>query len=254
MATGGGSTLFRQIAATLGDAIRTGTYRVGSLLPTEAELARRFGVSRHTVRDALSELRALGLIESRQGRGSVVIRAQARTIYTQSYSSVEELTRFAQGTPLRSVTVDDTTVGAEFAAVLRGREGQGYVLINGLRFDESSATRTPVGSVEVYVDAAYPRIRDHLVGLKTSVAETLEGLYDIRIGRIEQEITVEQLDDTRAELLNVLPGTPAMLITRWYTGTNGRIFEIAFSHYPIGRFAYRNVLLRETPERPSAGR
>lgn len=244
----GSGPLFRQIAETLSDAIRTGTYTVGTLLPTEAELARRYGVSRHTVRNALAELRTQGLIESRQGRGSAVIRVETRTIYTQSYSSVEELTRFAKGMPLRSVRFEDVTADADLAATLRGREGQGYLMIHGLRFDENCAAGTPVGSVEVYVDATYHRIRDHLGNLEISVAETLEGLYDLRIGRIEQEITVEQLDDTKADLLGVATGTPAMLISRWYTGTNGRVFEIAFSHYPIGRFAYRNVLVRETAE------
>jgi DNA-binding GntR family transcriptional regulator len=245
VATGTG-TLFRQIALALGDAIEAGVHPVGSLLPTEADLARRHGVSRHTVRDALAELRARGLIESRQGKGSVVVRDRARTTYTQSYSSVEELTRFAKGMPLRAVTVSDVVADAALAGLLRGREGQGYIRIRALRFDEPDGRGTPAGYVEAWVDATYGRIRDHLGDLKMSVAETLEGLYDLRIARIEQEITVEHLEAAAAAALKVPPGTPAMLIRRWYAGTNGRIFEVAFSHYPIGRFAYRNVLMRET--------
>ncbi|MEZ5863088.1 MAG: GntR family transcriptional regulator [Geminicoccaceae bacterium] len=51
-------SLFRQIADPLADAIASGELPVGSRLPTEATLARRHGVSRHTVREALGELRA----------------------------------------------------------------------------------------------------------------------------------------------------------------------------------------------------
>ncbi|NJP41854.1 GntR family transcriptional regulator [Actinacidiphila epipremni] len=44
----------------------------GAALPSEATLTARFGVSRWTVRQALTELETAGLIETRQGRGRFV--------------------------------------------------------------------------------------------------------------------------------------------------------------------------------------
>lgn len=238
-------SLFRQIAASLADAIESGELPVGTRLPTEATLARRHGVSRHTVREALGELRAQGLIESRQGRGSVVIRARAQTIYTQAYSSIDDLTRVARGMPLHPTRVGEVTADAALAGLLRGSPGRRYIHIEALRFASDDTTTTPAGHVEVFVDGTFGRIRDHLQDLRVAVAEKLEELYDLRIVRIEQEITVEALGTAHAATLDVAPGTPALLIRRWYSAANGRIFEIAISRYPVGRFAMRNVLTRE---------
>ncbi|MCP1356124.1 FadR/GntR family transcriptional regulator [Aneurinibacillus migulanus] len=52
--------------------IETGQLPPGAKLPTEMELAARFGVSRIPIREALSVLRAAGVISSRQGGGSYV--------------------------------------------------------------------------------------------------------------------------------------------------------------------------------------
>ena len=46
-------------------------------LPTESELAATFGVSRPTIREALSRLRSDGVIDSKRGAGSFVVRMPA---------------------------------------------------------------------------------------------------------------------------------------------------------------------------------
>lgn len=56
------------------DAISQGEFHEKSRLPTEAELAERFGVSRPTVREALFRLRSDGIITSRRGSGSFVAK------------------------------------------------------------------------------------------------------------------------------------------------------------------------------------
>lgn len=235
--------LFRQLAQTLGEAIESGAIAVGDLLPTEAELCRRYDVSRHTVREALSDLRKRGLIESKQGIGSIVVRQQSRAAYTETYSSVEELTRFAQGTPVRAYSVVDVVADAELADRLRSKPGLAWLRLCGVRHDRREA-EVPVGHVEVYVDAAYAGIRDQVWTLQTSVMETVERRYGLAVVRIEQEIGVELLDEEQAAALKAAPGAPALVIRRWYFADNGRNFEVAFSRYPMGRFAYRNVLLR----------
>jgi len=53
-------------------AIREGTHASGSRLPTEGELAARFGVNRHTLRRAMEALEARGLVSVEQGRGTFV--------------------------------------------------------------------------------------------------------------------------------------------------------------------------------------
>lgn len=62
---------WRQIADTLRDEIAT--LPTGTRLPTEAELARRFGVNRHTVRRALAALAEAGQVHARRGAGVFVL-------------------------------------------------------------------------------------------------------------------------------------------------------------------------------------
>ena len=56
------------------EAIQRGDYPVGSKLPSEFELAEQMGVSRPSIREALSALQAMSIIESRPGSGNYVVR------------------------------------------------------------------------------------------------------------------------------------------------------------------------------------
>jgi len=57
------------------DAIQSGDFPVGGKLPSEFELAEQMGVSRPSIREALSALQAMSIIESRPGSGNYVLRA-----------------------------------------------------------------------------------------------------------------------------------------------------------------------------------
>ena len=70
----GAGPLASQIYARVVEAILRGDFGPSGKLPTESELAASLGVSRPTVREALSGLRADGIIASRRGAGSFVIR------------------------------------------------------------------------------------------------------------------------------------------------------------------------------------
>ena len=72
-----GTRLSEQLADALARAIRDGQWQPGEKIPTEGALVERFGVSRTVVREALSQLRTLGLIATRQGSGAYVCEAEA---------------------------------------------------------------------------------------------------------------------------------------------------------------------------------
>jgi GntR family transcriptional regulator len=63
---------YQQIADALREQMRDGTYPPGAKLPSESELRERWGVASKTVRAALDQLRAEGLVVGRQGVGSFV--------------------------------------------------------------------------------------------------------------------------------------------------------------------------------------
>lgn len=66
------SAIWKSIADTLLAEIGDGLYRPGDKLPTEADLAARFGVNRHTVRHALGHLAEGGIVHARRGAGVFV--------------------------------------------------------------------------------------------------------------------------------------------------------------------------------------
>ncbi|MBZ9936177.1 phosphonate metabolism transcriptional regulator PhnF [Mesorhizobium sp. BR1-1-16] len=72
IARGAGISAWRQIADEIEADIAAGRFAAGTQLPTEAQLATRFAVNRHTVRRGLAELAARGLVRATQGRGTFV--------------------------------------------------------------------------------------------------------------------------------------------------------------------------------------
>lgn len=65
--------LYEQVIAEIKGQIMSGVYKKGDLLPSEKEFIDSLGVSRITVRKALSILADMGLIETSKGRGSTVL-------------------------------------------------------------------------------------------------------------------------------------------------------------------------------------
>lgn len=86
----GRPALWKSIAEILTGELQAGQYACGDRLPSEALLAQRFCVNRHTVRRALADLRDAGLVRSRRGAGVFVAgrpteyRLGARTRYTDN--------------------------------------------------------------------------------------------------------------------------------------------------------------------------
>ena len=70
--TQAGVAIWRQISETVAGEIAAGVWPAGGRLPTEAALAQRFGVNRHTLRRAMAELAERGLVRVEQGRGTFV--------------------------------------------------------------------------------------------------------------------------------------------------------------------------------------
>ncbi len=73
-----GTGRWRQIAESLRVQIEEGSWRPGDRLPSEAELAQRWGVSRMTVQRAMHELQRLGLVHRRRRAGTVVTSPSVR--------------------------------------------------------------------------------------------------------------------------------------------------------------------------------
>jgi DNA-binding transcriptional regulator YhcF (GntR family) len=105
---GTGAPLFRRVADALADAIGRGDYPVGTRLPPEFTLGRMFGASRFTIREALVELRSSGLVASRRGSGTVVLRrAPQAPVFNESYQSIDAFLASVVEVPLQPLEIKD---------------------------------------------------------------------------------------------------------------------------------------------------
>jgi len=92
-------TLADQVTTALKAHISSGEALPGSRLPTEPVLAERFGVSRTVIREAISRLKSAGLVEVRQGSGTVVCEGahiKAFTIDFDVSGSIEAVLRVTE--------------------------------------------------------------------------------------------------------------------------------------------------------------
>jgi len=92
--------LHRQVADRLRAAISAGDLAVGSELPTEALLARGFGVSLITIRHALRELEAEGLIDKRPAKPAMVASAEPRGPAARRMNSLDDIVAATEGAVL----------------------------------------------------------------------------------------------------------------------------------------------------------
>lgn len=89
-----GAGRVEQVAQRLMDAILLGVLAPGDRLPSEAELAKRFGVALVTARDGLGVLRDKGLVETRRGReGGSFVLAPARAADALLHARIRGLAR-----------------------------------------------------------------------------------------------------------------------------------------------------------------
>lgn len=82
-----GTTGYRELAATLREAIKAGEYQPGSNLPKQGDLAEQYGVNVKTVRQAVGLLESEGLVTAVRRRGTVVReRPPMRRLGTERYA------------------------------------------------------------------------------------------------------------------------------------------------------------------------
>ncbi len=129
----GGIAVWRQIQQILEGEIRDHTYKPGARLPTEADLAKRFLVNRHTVRQAIARLEERGLLRTDQGRGTFVQEAVIDYQLSRKTRFSENLSRQNRGAERVMLDTADLPASAEVARALRLRRGAlvNYVLCAG---------------------------------------------------------------------------------------------------------------------------
>ena len=234
---------FTEIARHLTEAIASGRFPVGSLLPTEMELRVHYNTSRHTVRAALHELQQLGLVSRRKNVGTRVESIRPTQAFLPSLASVEDLVQFGVAHMRKVQSIEETTVTAALAKELGCLTGTRWLRISSLRMD--SDANSPIGWTDVYIDPAYAEIGEIVrASPGTLISSLIESRYGRRIAEIQQEIRAITVSDALAGSLQVKPGAAALRIVRRYLDAAGQVFEVSNTVHPAERFAVSMRLLR----------
>src|SRR6185312_11431912 len=125
-----------QIFNTLSRRLELGKYSVDTRLPTESELCDEFNASRFTVREALRRLVEQGMVQRRQGAGSVVVSTTPQAQYVHSLSSLSDLFQFALDTHYDMLSTSQVTLEPGIAEDLGAAAGERWQLVEGLRSHE----------------------------------------------------------------------------------------------------------------------
>jgi GntR family transcriptional regulator len=224
------------IAHALSTDIQEGKYPIGSALPSENELAQSFGVSRHTIRIALTTLHDSGLITSHQGVGNIVRANNTSLRYAQSFDSLGNLLQYAANTPVEITGKSEVVANAAMAAWLGCKQGERWWRVTTIRF--SSGKKTRVASSEIFIPYMFGSILNHTATSSGTILTLFESILGKPIVEITQEITASKATAAEAKDLKIIPRDPVLRIVRRYFGANRQLFEVSRSAHPAESFSY----------------
>lgn len=223
--------VWRRIAQELAAGIGPGGLSPGARLPTEAQLAGRFGVNRHTVRRALEALQRSGMVRVEQGRGAFVaddVIAYPVQVRTRFSEWVRRQNREPSGHVL-SVSTDPAT--AAVAAGLGIAEGAAAVTFERLGL----ADGVPVSLGTHHFSAAgLPGLAAALRALGT-VTAALAAVGVADYVRQSTRVSARMPTAAEAELLQVERARPLLIAENINVDAAGTVVEFGVARYPSSR-------------------
>jgi GntR family transcriptional regulator, phosphonate transport system regulatory protein len=233
LARGQGVALWRQIAATIEGEIARGK-AAGERLPTEAALTARFAVNRHTVRRALEDLEARGLIRVEQGRGAFVAedvmdyRLGPRTRFSEL---VRRQNREPAGRILRVTEMLAETQLAHALGIRRGR-----LVLRVERLGLASGRPVVLGTHHLPLPrcAAAAEALEERASITAALAAS--GITDYR--RQSSRITARLPTPEEAELLQQSRSRPVLVSENLNIDPDGTPVDWTLAVYAAGRVQF----------------
>lgn len=234
------------IAQTLAKEIGAGEWPVAARLPAESLLIGRFGVSRQTVRFALSDLRARGLLQSQQGVGSVVASRHAVPEFSHSFQTIDELVDYTRNSTGRSVRSEDVVLTESAAAMIGTEPGQTWRLVTTVR--TAIGQNVPMGLNATWLPAAYSKVFASASKSGLPVFIELQKTIGRPVGKVRQVCGAMLADKGQAKLLQCGVHEALLTIRRWYYTSDGALLGLSETLHPPSRFQYAVTLRRATQE------
>jgi GntR family transcriptional regulator len=219
---------YLQISAWLKELIETGRYQKGEQLPSEVELAKMCDVTRTTVRQAIMELTALGLLRKEKGTGTFVT-ASAPAELRQKLAHISSTTDLMQdsGITQSSKVLEKRVMQAEdriAEALFLGAEKK-VVLVRRVRMGDG----TPYVYEESYLP--YDLFRDILnEDLTGSMYKIISQQFNVVLARCTQTISAVNLKVDIAGILKLPENTAGIYMESLTFDENSIPVELLFSY------------------------
>ncbi|MBK5913581.1 GntR family transcriptional regulator [Rhodocyclus purpureus] len=233
------SPLYRQIKDLILASLEAREWGPGDVIPSESELAQRFGVSQGTVRKAIDEMAAENLLVRRQGKGTFV------ATHSDPHSFFRFLRVAANEGELpksRSVPLEcwRARAGADVARTLGLEIGAPIVILRRVLYFGDK----PVVFDEIYLPAAlFPDFSmDVLTANDDSLYRMFESRYGVRMIRADERLRAVAADRASATALAVPEGTPLLLVERVAFTYGDKPVEWRRGFYSTENHHYHNEL------------
>ncbi|PZW50876.1 GntR family transcriptional regulator [Humitalea rosea] len=228
---GGGVALWRQIAGTLEEEIRSGARSPGERLPTEAELSQRFAVNRHTLRRAMEEMESKGLVRIEQGRGSFV--AEDVVDYplgprTRFSESIRRLNREPGG---KILDIAEVPAEPQVAEALRIRPGRMVLRVE--RLSSADGRAVVLGTHYFPLPRFAAMARRLMEDSSITFALAACGVADYR--RLSTRISARLPTPEEAETLGMARARPVILTEAINVDGEGVPIDASWGRYPAHR-------------------
>ncbi|WP_257348187.1 GntR family transcriptional regulator [Pseudalkalibacillus decolorationis] len=234
-----GEALYLQIKDVLINRIQNGAWKPNTLIPTEQELIKEFNVSRTTIRQAISILVQNGLLEKKQGRGTIV-KSQ------RLVGNLGKLRGFAEEVVERGQTPHSKLLRAEFKEdlyhemdMLGVKEGEAILLVERIRF----ADEIPIALERT----CWPKeVGELLIECDLNQARYYEVLeqYNYYLKSANERITAINATINEADSLGIRPGEALLEMTRLSFGVNDHPIEYTKTKYRSDKYHYNIELER----------
>lgn len=203
--------LYQQIKALITQRLIAGEWAPGVAIPSEMDLAARFGVSQGTVRKAIDELAAENILNRRQGKGTFVAthnedKVKLRFLRLVAADGSKELL------DNQLLTCERSKASANVARMLDIRTGSAVISVNRLLVFSGK----PLILDRIVLPAAPFKgvTADKINAFNGSMYRMYETQLGIRMVRAEERLTAVGADAEVASILGLRLGTPLLSIER----------------------------------------
>ena len=226
--------LYRKIKDDLSQKIQTGAYKINQVIPKETELCKKYRASIITIRRAVSELVAEGMLEKIQGHGTFVRQAVIRKELGSIISFSEDMKNRGLKAGTKVLSKEVITAPSKLKKALNLKGAEQVIRIKRVRF----ANQVPV----MYEVICLPYGLCHQVLGQDLGKKSLHGYLMGKLGfvfaRAAQSIQAIIVDREKADLLEMNRGKPALLVAQTIYTDKNRIIEYNEAVYRSDKYAF----------------